>query len=109
MKNRFEKIKKYFVNRFKLFDVGSYIVLISMFIFVIIGLYFSIGMSVSISKGLTLFGDSSNSSNTIEIKGPTSADILVITFFWIITILLLLTFIYFLFFKKIKNNNQDEK
>lgn len=108
MKNGFEKIKKYFVNRVKSFDVGSYIVLISMFIFVIIGLYFSIGMSISLSKGLTLFGDSSNASNTIEINGPTSSDILVITFFWIITVLLLLTFIYFLFFKKLKNDKQDE-
>lgn len=108
MKNNFEKIKKYFVNRFKSFDVGSYVVLVSMFIFVVIGLYFSIGMSVTISKGLTLFGDSSNASNLIEVNGPTSSDILVITFFWIITVLLLLTFIYFLFFKKVKNN-EDEK
>lgn len=115
-----EKLREYF-KRFKKFNFTMWVTSISMFIFSVIGLYFSIGMTVKICSNLTLFGNSSNTKNEIEITGPSSNDVIVVVTFWILTVLLTLTFVYFTFIKKYEclkeevnnennnnNNNKDE-
>lgn len=104
-------MKKYF-ERFKNFDVATWIIVVSMFIMIVVGLQFSIGMSIKMASGLTLFGDSNNADNKLEVKGPTQADLYILSTFWIVTILLMALFIYYMFFKKVRtrdNNIEDEK
>ncbi len=93
----FEKLK----NRIKSFDKHDWIILAFLLVVIILGLYLSIGMTVSAANGYTLFGDSSYyDSSEAEIYGPTSSDILVITVFWILTALCIATFVFLFFFKK---------
>jgi len=67
----------------------------------IVGLYFSISMSVKLSQGLTLFGNSGSfDSSVVETTGPTSADLQVLSFYWILTGLLLLLLLFYLFIRK---------
>ena len=93
-------MKNYF-ERFKKFDVDYWIIVISLFVVTFLGLYFSIGMSVKMVSGYTLFGSSSTLPKDVERIGPTSSDILVLTIFWISTAIVLLTFIYYSFIKKV--------
>ncbi|MDY5650240.1 MAG: hypothetical protein SPK64_04310, partial [Candidatus Enterosoma sp.] len=83
------------------FDVHYWIIVISLFVVTFLGLYFSIGMSVKMVSGYTLFGSSSTLPKDVERIGPTSSDILVLTIFWISTAIILLTFIYYSFIKKV--------
>lgn len=101
-------MKNYF-KRFKNFNVSTWIIIVSMFIMVVVGLHFTISMSVKIAAGLTLFGDSNNSKNELETVGPTNADISVLVLFWIVTILLTALFIYYLFFKKVQIKSDEVK
>ena len=93
-------MKNYF-ERFKKFDGHYWIIVISLFVVTFLGLYFSIGMSVKMVSGYTLFGSSSTLPKDVERIGPTSSDILVLTIFWISTAIVLLTFIYYSFIKKV--------
>lgn len=102
-----EKVREY-LKRFKKFNFTMWVTSISMFIFSVIGLYFSIGMTVKICSNLTLFGNSSNTKNEIEITGPSSNDIIVVVTFWILTVLLTLTFVYFTFIKKYECLKEEE-
>lgn len=96
-----DKIRNYFRNRFKNIQRDEWIVIIALFAVTAILLWFSIGMSVSLSKGLTLFGETGSSAGSgEEIVAPTSADITVLTLFWILTVLILALFLYRLFVHK---------
>ena len=92
---------KNYLERFKKFDVHYWIIVIFLFVVNFLGLYFSIGMSVKMASGYTLFGSSSTLPKDVERIGPTSSDILVLTIFWISTAIVLLTFIYYSFIKKV--------
>ncbi len=93
----FEKLK----TRIKAFDVHDWVIMAFLLVVIVIALYISIGMTVSVANGYTLFGDSSYyDSSEAEIYGPTSSDILVITIFWVLTALCLAILIYLFFFKK---------
>ncbi len=87
-------------ERFKKLSKLDWVEFACCFLVFVILLYFSIGMSISLAKGLTLFGDSSNTSNSVEIEGPTTSDVIIITLMWVLTVLLLLIWAYMLFFKK---------
>ena len=87
-------------ERFKALTIHDYIVVILCFVVLVLGLYLAIGMSVSVSKGLTLFGDSKNQSGDAEVTGPTRADISVLVLVWILVALMIVIFIYLLLFKK---------
>lgn len=89
-------------NRFKTMGRDEWIVVAALFVVFALLLYFSIGMSVSLSKGLTLFGDANHEGNAPEVVGPTSFDITAITVFWVVTALIALLFVYRLFFRKIE-------
>ena len=109
MKEFFIKIGNYFKNRFSQFNVHDYIIGGASLLISALGLYFSIGMSVSLSKGLTLFGDANIQSNEREEVGPTSSDRNVITLFWIITSLVIAFTIYYIFFYKIDRTKPTPK
>ena len=109
MKSFFSKIKTYFVNRFTAFDVHDYIIGGVSLLITALGLYFSIGMSVSLSKGLTLFGSATNQSNEIEQEGPTSSDRNIVTLFWILTTFVFAFTIYYIFFYKIDRTKPTPK
>ena len=102
-------MKNYF-KRFKSFPVHEWVTCSFRFLALVLGLYFSISFSVKRGQGFTLFGDSNRQDNVLEVKGPTSSDLLVLSLFWILTILVLLLFVYTFFFKKkeeIKRNSKD--
>lgn len=73
---------------------NEWIVIAALLVVVAILLYFSIGMSVSIGNGYTLFGDTSYTGQEAEIQGPTGSDITVLSLFWVLTALLLALFVY---------------
>lgn len=73
---------------------NEWIVIAALLVVVAILLYFSIGMSVSIGNGYTLFGDTSYTGQEAEIQGPTGSDITVLSLFWVLTVLLLALFVY---------------
>lgn len=73
---------------------NEWIVIAALLVVVAILLYFSIGMSVSIGNGYTLFGDTSYTGQETEIQGPTGSDITVLSLFWVLTALLLALFVY---------------
>lgn len=87
-------------ERFKALTIHDYIVVILCFVVLVLGLYLAIGMSVSVSKGLTLFGDSKNQSGDAEVTGPTRADISVLVLVWILVALMIVIFTYLLLVKK---------
>lgn len=93
MKN--EKIK----NHFKKMSIHDLISLVFMGLASVLGLYMSIGMSVSIANGKTLFGDSANHENVMETT-VSSSDYIVMSLFWILTAAVLTLFVYYLVFKK---------
>ncbi len=102
--------KENYLSRFKKMSRDTYIIIVFMTLIALLGLYFSIAFSVKMSSGWTLFGNSSQYSNTVmEEKGPTSADISVLILFWVLTILVLATDIYVAFFKKIENKKVIRK
>lgn len=109
MKEFLNKIKTYFINRFSQFNVHDYIIGGFSLLMSIVGLYFSIGMSVSISQGLTLFGDANKQNNELETKGPTSSDKNILTLFWIITSIVVIFTIYYIFFYKIDRTKPKQK
>lgn len=109
IKSFFNKVKLYFINRFSKFNVHNYIILGAVIIISALGLQFSIGMSISLSKGLTLFGDEKNHTNKMEIEGPTSSDIRVLTIFWILTTLVLAFLIFHAFFYKLPEKEVKQK
>lgn len=87
-------------ERFNALTIHDCIVVILCFVVLALGLYLAIGMSVSVSKGLTLFGDSKNQSGDAEVTGPTRADISVLVLVWILVALMIVIFTYLLLFKK---------
>lgn len=103
-------MKTYF-ERFKKFTKEDWIIIAFMALFFAVGLYFSISFSVKLGKGLTLFGDSSVSykSGEAEMVGPTRADIIVLSLYWVLTALLILLLTYYLFFRKPKKNTVIRK
>ncbi len=102
--------KENYLSRFRKMNRDTYIIIAFMTIIALLGLYFSIAFSVKMASGYTLFGDSSQYSNSImEQKGPTGADISVLILFWVLTILVLAIDIYVTFFKKIENKKVIRK
>ncbi len=102
--------KENYLSRFRKMNRDTYIIIAFMTIIALLGLYFSIAFSVKMASGYTLFGDSSQYSNSImEQKGPTGADISVLILFWVLTVLVLATDIYVTFFKKIENKKVIRK
>ncbi len=102
--------KENYLSRFRKMNRDTYIIIAFMTIIALLGLYFSIAFSVKMASGYTLFGDSSQYSNSImEQKGPTGADISVLVLFWVLTVLVLATDIYVTFFKKIETKKVIRK
>lgn len=99
--------KNYF-ERFKKFKLKEWLTIIFMGLVSILGLYMSIGFSVKIAQGYTLFGDSSKRAEEVELK-TTSSDIYVLVLYWILTLLVLALFIYTAFFKKIDDKKPVKK
>ena len=100
--------KNYF-SRFKKMRAKHWVIIAGATIATILGLYFSIGMSVSISQGKTLFGDASLVTKETEISGPTNADISVLVLFWVLTALILAFTVYYVFFAKVDNSKPVKK
>ncbi len=102
--------KENYLSRFRKMNRDTYIIIAFMTIIALLGLYFSIAFSLKMASGYTLFGDSSQYSNSImEQKGPTGADISVLILFWVLTILVLAIDIYVTFFKKIETKKVIRK
>ncbi len=102
--------KENYLSRFRKMNRDTYIIIAFMTIIALLGLYFSIAFSVKMASGYTLFGDSSQYSNSImEQKGPTGADISVLILFWVLTVLVLAIDIYVTFFKKIETKKVIRK
>ncbi len=102
--------KENYLSRFRKMNRDTYIIIAFMTIIALLGLYFSIAFSLKMASGYTLFGDSSQYSNSImEQKGPTSADISVLILFWVLTVLVLAIDIYVTFFKKIETKKVIRK
>lgn len=87
----------------------EWIVLVTCLLTTIFLLYLSISFSVKLSQGYTLFGDSGNYNGALETEGPTSSDILVLSFYWLTTALLLALDVFLAFFKKLKGNEVIQK
>jgi len=103
------KNNNYF-ERFKKISKADWIIIGLMSAAVIFALYMSISFSVTLSNGLTLFGDSAKYTNdAVEISGPTNADISVLILFWVLTILVLALDVFYLFFKKIDDKKVVKK
>lgn len=102
MKN--ENIK----NHFKKMSIHDIISLVFMGLASVLGLYMSIGMSVSIANGKTLFGDSANHENVMETT-VSSSDYIVMSLFWILTAAVLALFVYYLVFKKLDEKKPVKK
>ncbi len=96
-------------DRFRKIDRDEWIVLCGILVVFALLLYFSIGMSISVSKGWTLFGEASAPSDEMEIEGPTSWDLMILSLFWILTALILALFVYRLFFRKIEKKKVVHK
>ena len=96
-------------ERFSQFTIHDYLPIVCLTILFAFGLYFSISMSITIAKGLTLFGDSNTRPSGVETEGPTSADISVLSLIWILVVLLLVILIYLIFFKKTVKNSVTKK
>ena len=95
--------KKNLLERFKSFPKGDWVLLVSAFLLDICAFVFSIGFSVKIGEGKTLFGDTKQyASDIIETKGPTTGDIEMLVLFWIVAVLLLAYIVYALFSQKQK-------
>ena len=109
MKDFFKKIKTYLKNRFSKFTIHDYIIAGFSFLIGVIGLYFSIGMSIKIGKGLTLFGDVNYTGDEVEKVGPTASDKNIVTLFWILTTAVLLFTVYYVFFYKIDREKPKQK
>jgi uncharacterized membrane protein len=94
------KNKDYF-SRFRTMKPATWIIIAFMGVIDIVGFYFSIAMSIKLSQGVTLFGDSNSyNSSAVETAGPTQADLSVLSLFWILTLLVFALFIYYVFFRK---------
>ena len=102
-------MKEFFKNRFSKFTIHDYIIVGFSFFMSIIGLYFSIGMSVTLSKGLALFGDTTYRGSEVEKVGPTPSDKNILTLFWILTIAVLLFSFYYLFLYKVDKEKPKRK
>ncbi len=102
MKNM--KIKE----RFQKFTKNDIVTLIGLGLAVLLGLYFSIGMSVSVAQGKTLFGDSNNHENVMETVVSTS-DYIVLSLFWVLTGLVIALLVYYLFFRKAEEKKVVKK
>jgi len=90
-------------ERFSKFTRDDYIVLIACTLIGLLGLYFAIGMSVSLGRGLTLFGASnSTQTDTVEVRGPTGNDILVLVLVWVLTAIVLGFSVFQAFFRRIE-------
>ncbi|MFA6829975.1 MAG: hypothetical protein WCR67_04660 [Bacilli bacterium] len=101
-----ENIKK----RFSRFTVNDWVIAISLTVVMIVGVVFSICFSVKLSQGYTLFGNSDAfAGNVVESVGPTSADIMVTTLFWILSVILLAYDVFFFFFRKIEKKTVVHK
>lgn len=87
---------------------GDWITIGFMGLITVIGLYMSIAFTVKIAQGLTLFGDSTNSSGAVE-TSVTSTDYIVLSLYWVLTVLVLALLVYTLFFKKINDEKPTRK
>lgn len=103
-------MKNYF-ERFKIITKEDWIIIGFMAAAFFLGLYFSIAYSIKLSKGLTLFGDSTlgYQSGVVETAGPTEADITVLSLYWVLTAIVFLILVFFVFFKKPKTTNVIKK
>ena len=94
------KNNNYF-DRFKKISIADWIIIGFMSAIAIFALYMCIGFTISLANGLTLFGDSTKYTNdVVETAGPTSADIIVLILYWVLTALVLALDIFYIFFKK---------
>lgn len=94
------KMLENFKNRLQKKKKDDWIVLGFLGVVMVLAYYFSISFSVKMANGYTLFGDSNSFSNVMETKGPTSADIMVLILFWVLTVILSAIFVFLFFFKK---------
>ena len=85
---------KNYLERFKRFDVHDWVINAFLFLASVLGFYFSIGMSISMSKGISLFDKSGQ---------VTPSDLSVLALVWILTIIVFLSFVFEFFFKKINH------
>lgn len=88
-------------DRISKFTKDDWIIIGFAILMVFVGLYFSIAMTVSLSNGLTLFGNSENSNTKeVEVLGPTGSDILVVVIIWVLTAVVLGFVVFKFFFRK---------
>lgn len=88
-------------ERISKFTKDDWIIIGFAILMVFVGLYFSIAMAVSLSNGLTLFGNSENSNTKeVEVNGPTGSDILVVVIIWVLTAVVLGFVVFKFFFQK---------
>ncbi|MFA6861341.1 MAG: hypothetical protein WCR56_03060 [Bacilli bacterium] len=101
--------KNNYWDRFHHFKKSIWILIAALAAMLILGLYFSIAMSVKLSQGYTLFGDSNSLANDLETTGPTQADIMVISLLWILTVLDLGLLVFYVFFRKEETSSVVKK
>lgn len=90
-------------ERIAKFTIDDWIVMGFALAMALVGLYFSISMTVSLINGFTLFGDADNSNTKqVEVNGPTGSDILVTVIIWILTFIVLFYVVFHFFFKKLE-------
>lgn len=97
------------IKRFKSLSIADYIVIIFMTLIALFALYMCIGLTIKMSQGFTLFGDSNAYDNTLETVGPTSSDIAVLVLYWVLTGIVFFIDIYLIFFKKIEDKQIVKK
>lgn len=98
--NKESRFKIDFKSRFSSFTWNHYLLLSLIFIFMVVSLSFFIGMSVSISKGLTLFGGGYVDSEDPSKVG--SFDYVMLVIFLLLSLMMIFLFVYYLLFSKVK-------
>jgi len=87
-------------DRFRYIPASDWILYAIAFVLDVAGFIFSIGFSVKMSEGFTLFGDTSKAPSGVETSGPTQADLLLLSVFWILSVLVLAYLVYVLLIQK---------
>lgn len=95
-------------SRFSKLTKRDWVIIVSMGLVFFFLLYMSIGMSVKMAQGMSLFGDSSYNGSEVEMQ-VTSTDLGILSLFWILSILLGALFVYTFFFKKMEQKTMTRK
>lgn len=94
------------LNRFKSFKWNHWLLIVLVLIFEAVCLYFLIGMSISISKGLTLFGGGYFQEDSTKVG---SFDYVMLTIVCLLNLMMIFLFIYFVFFSKVEYVKKQTK